>query len=81
MTPTAAQKRKLVGLLARYILSDGAHIRIQQRAYDAYMRFFEALEAQFPRISFRSEATIASLVAAARRQASAKVFRGPGATS
>ena len=79
-TPTAAQKRKLVTLLARYILTDGAHIRVQERAYAAYMAFFEKLEASFPQIAFRSEATQASLVSAARQRAAAKVFRGPGAT-
>jgi len=76
----SADKRKLVSLLARYILTDGSHIRVQERAYQTYMQHFEKLEGRYPQIAFRSEATQASLVAAAKNQAAKKLFRGPGAT-
>lgn len=80
MKPTPDQKRKLVGLLARYILTDGNHIRTQERAYRAYMVYFEVLEQRYPQVAFRAEATQVSLVAAAKRKAAQKIFRGPGTT-
>jgi hypothetical protein len=78
--PTTAQQRKLVRLLATYILKDHAHIKVQEKAYNAWMSYFEALEARFPHIAFRSEVMTESLVAAAKREAGKKLFRGPGAT-
>lgn len=80
-TPTKVEKARLVQALASYILSDGARIDRQQRAYARYMSVFETLEAKYPHIAFRSDATTSSLTQAAKTLASRKVFRGPGATS
>jgi hypothetical protein len=76
----AADKRKLVDLLTRYVHADGAHIAVQQRAYNRYMSYFEDLERRYPQIAFRSEDTQTSLVEAAKRRAAKKLFRGPGST-
>jgi len=79
-TPTAAQKRKLVRLLAAYINKDGATLRAQQKSYSAWMAYFETLEKMYPKVDFRSDKTIASLTYAAKKEATKKLFRGPGAT-
>lgn len=79
-TPTTARKLKLVRLLARYILTDGARIRVQERAYNAYMSYFLTLEKRYPQVAWRSDETQVSLVLAAKRQAAKKLFRGPGMT-
>lgn len=80
LTPTAAQKRKLVRLLAAYVNKDGATLRVQQKAYAAWMDYFEKLEQMYPRVDFRSDSTIASLTSAAKKEANKKLFRGAGAT-
>lgn len=77
---TSSQKRKLVRLLAAYINKDGAHVRVQEKAYSAWMAFLEELETKYPNINFRSEPTMNSLVSAAKKEASKKLFRGAGAT-
>jgi hypothetical protein len=79
-TPTLSEKARLVRLLAGYILTDGAHIKRQEVAYGKYMAYFEALEVRYPHVNFRDADTQASLIAAAKRAASRKVFRGAGAT-
>lgn len=78
--PTNTQSAKLVRLLACYVLTDGAPIKKQQRVYDTYMSYLEALEARYPGVNFRSEASQKNLVARAKTIASAKLFRGAGAT-
>lgn len=79
-TPTSSEKARIVRLLAGYILTDGAPIKRQEVAYGKYMAYFEALEVKYPHVSFRDAGTEASLIAAAKRVASQKVFRGAGAT-
>lgn len=80
MKPSAREVRKLVHLLAAYILTDGARIQVQDRAYRAYRTYFEALEARYPRVGFRMEESQKGLVSRAQALVKAKVFRGPGAT-
>ena len=79
-TPSTTEKRKLVRLLAAYVNADGAHIRVQERAYGAWMSYFERLEARYPGVAFRSSASVAALTGAAKREAAKKLFRGPGST-
>lgn len=79
-TPTHAEKRKLVTLLAAYINKDGARISVQQKAYTAWMLYLEKLEKNYPNIDFRSEAIMNSLVNASKHEASKKLFRGAGST-
>lgn len=80
VAPTSAEKRKLVRLLAKYIEVNEAPIHRQTKAYQEYFTYFEALEHKYPQVDFRSEAPITSLTAAAKRQASTKLFRGAGAS-
>ena len=75
-----AQKNRLVELMAKYILTEDAPIKIRQRAYNAYMRHLVALEKRFPEIDFRSDETQTSLVRVATKLAKAKMFHGPGST-
>jgi hypothetical protein len=77
---STTDKHKLVRALAAYILTDGARIGSQQRAYDKYMGVFVSLEAKYPRIDFRSEASVQALTRAALRYAGRKLVRGPGST-
>jgi hypothetical protein len=78
--PTRLERARLVRLLARYTLTDGACIKRQEVAYNKYRTYFEALEAKYPSVDFRAEATQQNLIEAAKRTASRKLFRGAGAT-
>lgn len=80
VAPSASEKKKLVRLLAAYILVEGAPIQVQSSVYDEYMAYLTRLEAKYPAVSFRSDASVQSLAAQARIQASRKVMRGAGAT-
>lgn len=77
--PNKSEQKALIDALAHYMsVQDSAPIGVQQKFYDAYSKKLRALEAKYPDIDFRSEASQESLRQAARKHLAEHVVRGPG---
>jgi hypothetical protein len=77
--PTKAEKNQLIKLFAIYVsAAKGADIRVQQKTYDRYSKYFNKLENKYPDIYFRSEETMRQLERAAEKYNDIIGSRGPG---